>query len=579
MSKQIGFMRVQLICQSSYGLLSGKTILALLSIYLLSCDAQTSPSKDEAERVKTDISAEDPTSIQMSNGSSLVLPAGAAPEGSEVRLQSTSTLPVFDSLGTAEISPGSLAINVSVYNSSGERLSELEQPMLVGLPIQAASLLLVENSEANLCAFLSALDKSLLVWRAANIKVVKNKAQFLTTKLGKFQLAYCGDTALSGFSEVEDEKLTSVDNWEITHNIDAATGAAKEKDLELSYEIPAAYLSGANSLCVFMLSAKEKSGGEDFEPVAMLASGAFTVKSGAAANIKLPFASSNLDHDGVFLGIAMLGKGKSCSWTSIVDIEVLFESQDEYLSYYVFHLSNDEVKAENISSMGKGLRSYSSITLKMGFDQQAGTAAPTVSSEFPKGVASCVVTGSNSENKFLSAASFNILLDPLEIDGETSASYFLSTPSNLKVKSGLEVYVGMTCLDIEKDAKRAELPGDGAKSYIIKFDNVVKNATYRLVPNSILLVEAAASPSRCLSISQSTASVRYKIASNDVTSGAISPILQYLFLPSLESTSSETTYKADLYPGCTLDAFSGTILGSKEVSAAYAQILQLDFRN
>jgi hypothetical protein len=578
MSKQLGFMRVFSICQSSSKSLSSVVTMTLLFVLLSSCDAQTSPSKDEAERVKTDISAEEPTAIQMSNGSSLVLPAGAAPEGSEVRLQSTSTLPVFDSLGTAEISPGSLAINVSVYNSSGERLSELEQPMLVGLPIQAASLLLVENSEANLCAFLSALDKSLLVWRAGKIKVVENKAQFLTTKLGKFQLAYCGDAALSGFSEVEDEKLTSVDDWEITHNIDATTGAAKEKDLELSYEIPATYLSGANSLCVFMLSAKKKSDGDDFEPVTMLASAAFTVKSGAATSIKLPFASSNLDHDGVFLGIAMLGKGKSCSWTSIVDIEVLFDSQDEYLSYYVFHLSNDEVKAQNLGSMGKGTRSYSSVTLTMGFEPQAGTTAP-VMSEFPKGLASCVVTGSNAENKFLSAASYNVVLDPLEIDGKTSANYLFSTPSNLKVNSALEVYVGITCIDLEKDAKRAELPGDGAKSYIIKFDGVVKNATYRLVPHSILLVEAVASPSRCLAFSQSTASARFKVPSYEATSAAINPVLQYLFLPSLKSTSSETTYKADLYPGCTLDSFTGTLIGSKDVPSAISQSLPLDFRN
>ena len=141
-------------------------------------------------------------------GTEVSIPAGALANGATVdvregQAQFANNPAVSSGNVTAASQP--LAVTASADGSS---VASLQNPMTINLPISNTSLhLAVERAEANLCVLLQSSDNVSYVWRRASIAVTNNVVKFDSSKLGIFQLFYCGSENIEGASDAASSEI------------------------------------------------------------------------------------------------------------------------------------------------------------------------------------------------------------------------------------------------------------------------------------------------------------------------------------------------------------------------------------
>lgn len=190
-------------------------------------------SNKETVTVDADQDSELTISSGTLGGTQIAIPAGALDSGSRISAAEVSAPAAFSS--NSNVSSASSALSVSATGSDGSSLTQLAQPMTIQIPLGAAGLALaVEESEDNLCALLAGADQTNYVWRRSALAIVENKAVFDSTKLGTFQLVYCGAEPLDGFSDAQETNVA---------------GAASTRLIKLTNVFQFASHLGTNKFC------------------------------------------------------------------------------------------------------------------------------------------------------------------------------------------------------------------------------------------------------------------------------------------------------------------------------------------
>ena len=190
-------------------------ILACLLLWLFSffgCAGQSKHASKVAAGKTEAVSETSTTNLEISdpssplNGAAAQLPPGTLAVGSVIELDATVDQPT--SFANAKVDAANLPISVLAKDSGGAIVTEVASPMTIKLPYSEAAL--VDRNADNLCIFLEwAGDQSVFVWRRSSLSLQGAEASFETTRLGVFQLVYCGNSALdSDFKDAQAEGIS-----------------------------------------------------------------------------------------------------------------------------------------------------------------------------------------------------------------------------------------------------------------------------------------------------------------------------------------------------------------------------------
>lgn len=138
-------------------------------------------------------------------GSKVTIPTGSLAVGSTVGLKPVADQP--DSFSSTGFVAANDPVEITAVDSNGNPVTETINPLTIQLPVSGSSL--ADQTEDNLCVFLEwAEDQSMYVWRRSSIKISEGLASFDTTKLGIFQLVYCGNDTLEGdYKDAQTENI------------------------------------------------------------------------------------------------------------------------------------------------------------------------------------------------------------------------------------------------------------------------------------------------------------------------------------------------------------------------------------
>jgi hypothetical protein len=179
-------------------------------VFFQSCAKGSSSGSSKDDPAATDNTTTQTTTVSdaavaatatLADGSSVTVPAGVIPIGGTLTVEAAAAPAEF---AVGDVATASTPIKLSATDASGNAITELSQAGTVALTVTpVAALVTVEAVESNLCALGLSATASKLVWRRAALsEVAATTAKFLTKFLGTFQLAYCGDVKLDGFTEM-----------------------------------------------------------------------------------------------------------------------------------------------------------------------------------------------------------------------------------------------------------------------------------------------------------------------------------------------------------------------------------------
>ena len=178
------------------------------------CSAGQTESETEILKVKDEQQVSDPaaeTTLKIETkelrGTEVTIAPGTIAAGSNVSLnQATTTPKAFEETG---LTSANKPVDLTIKDESGNAVEEVGTPLTIQLPINSAALQAVDSTTDNLCVLLVFVgnDDEKYVWRRSALTLKDEKAIFKTTKLGTFQLVYCGSETLSGFEDAAKKEI------------------------------------------------------------------------------------------------------------------------------------------------------------------------------------------------------------------------------------------------------------------------------------------------------------------------------------------------------------------------------------
>jgi hypothetical protein len=228
---------------------------------------------------------------------------------------------------TVTFSPGSLAIDTSVYaevvampsdfninnvarsspaisvsaTNKGSPIATLSSPLAISVPVDTLSLTdfnLATRSVDNLCMFLKS-GTDLFYWRKSGLTLStsegKSFAKVLSTRVGVFQLVYCGSETLPGFVDATEAKLSS----------------GKEHKLTFNSEL---YGRGQGKLCVAVVSGAKKANSGDESPEFSLGGKSVAMSGSGKVSVSLSLDNSKLVTGGwAAVVFVLMAESESCT--------------------------------------------------------------------------------------------------------------------------------------------------------------------------------------------------------------------------------------------------------------------------
>ncbi len=405
--------------------------LAALALHLAlsSCSpSQSSGSKTTVSTaVEVTIAAGQISTLEIETGAlagtEIEIAADVLSPGSAIDARVTNQPSEFGS--NTNVSSGSAPLVITAVGPGGQTITELSQPMTIQIPISNTSLSLkVEASDANLCTFLKTPSGALWVWRNSSLEVRGRFVRFSSTRLGVFQLVYCGDETLDGFNEISDDPGTST------------TETPRAKII-----IPAGYDLGQISYCGGIY----RSIGSDFPTSESQALGAFSAVSALlAAEQSLSVTITDTaglatldDEDELHFVLSFVQAGQTCSLTS--------SPKSLGSTTYAFKRTAAELRsAEGLTGVLGVDYPLSSQALKIGPSGYSGGATST----------GCLGTESHGDGLTRGGLSFqSISIDSGLINGESDFTFTYPTGNSSQT---LKVYLNSSnCLFDEETASVA----------------------------------------------------------------------------------------------------------------------------
>lgn len=202
----------------------------------------------------------------------------------------------FNIGGVARSSP---AISVSASNK-GSPISTLSSPLAISVPVDTLALTdlnLATRSVDNLCMFLKS-GTDLFYWRKAALTLTtsegKSFAKVLSTRVGVFQLVYCGSESLPGFVDASEAKLSS----------------GKEHKLTFDSEM---YGLSQAKLCVAVVSGAKKTASTDDSPEFTLGGKSVAMSGAGKVSVSMSLDTSKLVTGGwAAVVFVVLGENEAC---------------------------------------------------------------------------------------------------------------------------------------------------------------------------------------------------------------------------------------------------------------------------
>ena len=384
---------------------------------LLACGPQVLNSeKNEVVTKKTTEVGDSGGEVATDSGS-VVVPAGVLAAGSSVSVEKASTPDAFSA--NENVSEASKAVQISAKDKNGNPIAEVSQPMTISLSMEGAALWLsVEKKSENLCALLSAVDKSLVVWRYSALTVESSKVSFLTKKFGTFQLVYCGQETLQGFNEADP----------------AVTG---EETVTLALDIPAdqtdygqkKYCAGVArfEMCDSSASKNEDCGSKDGT---VIGGTEVAAKLGSKQTLEVKVApSAVLSGKDYVMSLFMLTDSQSCPFK--VGEEFSFETTVNAKSSLFFLVDEEKVKSGHKGTLHEAGGNYA--TQELSFSLESGAATPPTIDTI------CIsIDGENA---------LTMLTESISANGFSSGSSDIQVraPATLDTSSRIEIAFGSKC--------------------------------------------------------------------------------------------------------------------------------------
>ncbi|MFK7873989.1 MAG: hypothetical protein AB8C84_12625 [Oligoflexales bacterium] len=471
----------------------------VMILLFASCGAQTE-ERDAVKKVVKDtetVSAASATTLAISAGSlegtEVNIPLGALPENASVSADLTDTPSDFVKTAAdgSTISSASSSLNVAATNDSGENISTLTSPMTIAISYAspAASLNLVDANDDNLCAFLKS-EAGLFVWRKSHITISNGKAEFATRYLGTFQLTFCGQEKIEGFSEIADNPEVAGSSLKLT--IDSSI---------MAY--------GATQHCLVLIDGGSEGTGEDHHTIHGTAVAA---ADGTKNTLELSYLANNLSPGTVpFIVILFQNSGDTC----ITEQKTTENFQPTYSRIVAFPTTTEKLTAGIDGTLGSDDFALTTYKIDTGTpegntEQYSTTPAEKMCSAFDagdNGFAELNLT-STSDGLLNAAKTVDMIIPTsaketysasIEVghycDGEhsnttatTDYKLSLKTPKDdkysliaIKITTGtdscIQLYQGNAYDKKESPLTSINIPTSGSRVAFIPWDNKERNTT------------------------------------------------------------------------------------------------------
>lgn len=157
------------------------------------------PHESDGTVSTSPISASQGGQVGIKDGSNVTIPAGALPFDGQVTVEKVPTPAELNAVGMESASD---AIAISAVGSDGVAIEQSLQPMKISITLsqESAMNLTTAGRAEDLCALVSTKGQKLFVWRASSLELSEGKASIKSKLFGTYKLSYCGQKALSGFS-------------------------------------------------------------------------------------------------------------------------------------------------------------------------------------------------------------------------------------------------------------------------------------------------------------------------------------------------------------------------------------------
>ncbi len=265
-------------------------------------------SQVDNDKTTSKIAAETATVTDPNAGATLSITKGPA-AGTTVAFSAGSlaidtsvyaeVVPMPGDFNISNVARSSPAISVSA-SSKGSSITTLSSPLAISVPVDTLSLTdsnLTSRSADNLCMFLKS-GSDLFFWRKSALTLStssgKSFAKVLSTRVGVFQLVYCGTEALPGFLDATEAKL----------------GVGKEHKITFD---SALYGRSQAKLCVAVISGAKKSNSSEESPEFSLGGKTVAINGAGKVTVSLGLDNSKLVTGGwAALVFALLGESEIC---------------------------------------------------------------------------------------------------------------------------------------------------------------------------------------------------------------------------------------------------------------------------
>ncbi|MEI8026143.1 MAG: hypothetical protein WCI18_07325 [Pseudomonadota bacterium] len=438
---------------------------------------------------------------------------------------------------TVAFSPGSLEIDTSVYaevvsmpndfnissvarsspaisvsaTSKGSSITTLSSPLAISVPVDTLSLTdwnLTTRSADNLCMFLKS-GSDLFFWRKSALTLStssgKNFAKVLSTRVGVFQLVYCGSETLPGFVDATEAKL----------------GVGKEHKITFD---SALYGRGQAKLCIGVISGAKKTNSGEEKPEVSLGGKSVAINGGGKVTVGLSLDNSKLVTGGwAALVFVLLGESDTCGLETAGELS---KASLKSKGIYAWGVRYEDLNTSIDGEVGDA--KYPLLSTKANLSEVSGSGA------LPAGT-HCLSLESTVESEMIHAE-FEVTTNA---SGDLSEAYSFSVPKATSYKSRLQV--GSSCGGDSSGTS-------STSSYSIEFPNAAQPT---LEIASMALSTQTAS-TYCVNIYESSAfsgnTPGSVSASPNVswTNAALGPTATQLIIPSLGGISDMS-----VQPGCT----------------------------
>ncbi len=309
----------------------------LCFLWQTACDSQTSSSTSGASLKNVaqtaTVSSGSPSTLAITDGSasgtSVNIPQGALPEGSQLTLDRVSSPTNFSGLTDSSgqsLSSASSAVSLSAKDSSGNSINKLSAPMTLQIPYTGGSgLVTIEQKVENLCLFMESPLGS-FIWRKSDLTVdtTASKVTMSTIYLGTYQLFYCGSKDNFTTEKLEE----AADQSDVVSNV-----------LSLSVDL-AKYKHNATHFCSLLLDQQ----GTTEQPTFFVLEAKDMEISSSATSLSIVLDRSKVtDSQTILVAIAGQTASQSCPTTTGSNLDVNNFKYDRAIS---FRFSGSNFKAQ-----------------------------------------------------------------------------------------------------------------------------------------------------------------------------------------------------------------------------------------